>query len=100
MYGTIARMKLKAGKEEEFKALGQTEDELGIPGHLGEFIYRMDNDSNEYFMAVIFDSKESYHANANSPEQNSRYEQMVALLESEPEWHDGEIVHSHYRGGE
>jgi antibiotic biosynthesis monooxygenase (ABM) superfamily enzyme len=98
MYGTIARMKLKAGKEEEFKALGRSEDELQIPGHLGEFIYRMDNDSNEYFMAVIFDSKESYHANANSPEQNSRYEQMVALLESDPEWHDGEIVHSHYSG--
>jgi antibiotic biosynthesis monooxygenase (ABM) superfamily enzyme len=98
MYGTIARMRLKAGKEEEFKALGRDEDEQNIPGHLGEFIYRMDNDPNEYFMAVIFDSKESYHANANSPEQNSRYEQMVALLESAPEWHDGEIVHSHYKG--
>ncbi|HYP41886.1 MAG TPA: antibiotic biosynthesis monooxygenase [Chloroflexia bacterium] len=97
MYGTIARLRLKAGKEEEFTALGQSEDELHIPGHLGEFIYRMDNDPNEYFMAVIFDSKESYHANANSPEQNSRYEQMVALMESEPEWHDGEIVHSHYQ---
>ncbi|HEX9988512.1 MAG TPA: antibiotic biosynthesis monooxygenase [Chloroflexia bacterium] len=98
MYGTIARMRLKPGKEEEFKALGQSEDEVGIPGHLGEFIYRMDNDSNEYFMAVIFDSKESYHANANSPDQDARYQEMAALLESEPEWHDGEIVHSHYRG--
>lgn len=98
MYGTIARLKLKAGKEAEFVTLGKQEDDIRIPGHLGEFIYRMDDDSNEYYMAVIFDSKESYHANANSPEQNSRYEQMVALLESDPEWHDGEIVHSHYRG--
>jgi hypothetical protein len=34
-------------------------------------------------------------ANAASPEQHARYEQYRALLTAEPEWHDGEIVHSH-----
>ena len=95
MYGTIARLKIKAGKEAEFIALGQQEDDIKIAGHVGEFIYRMDADPNEYYMAVVFDNKESYVANANSPDQNDRYEGMLALLESAPEWHDGEIVHSH-----
>ena len=31
--------------------------------------------------------------NAGSPEQNVRYQQMVALLEGPPEWNDGEIVY-------
>ena len=95
MYGTIARLKVKPGKEAELIAQGRAEDEIKIPGHIGEFIYRMDTDPNEYYMAVIFDSKESYVANANSPAQNDRYEEMLSLLESAPEWHDGEIVHSH-----
>ena len=32
--------------------------------------------------------------NAASPEQHAQYERYRALLETEPEWHDGEIVFS------
>ena len=95
MYGTIAILKVKPGKEADLMAHGQAEDALKIAGHIGEFIYRMDADPAVFYMAVIFDSKESYVANANSPGQNDRYEKMLALLERAPEWHDGEIVHSH-----
>jgi heme-degrading monooxygenase HmoA len=95
MYGTVARLRVKEGKGAEFLAFGRKEDEIGIPGHIGEVIYRMDTDPNEYYMAVFFESKEAYVANANSPEQNERYLEMVALLEGPPEWFDGEIVHAH-----
>jgi hypothetical protein len=43
-------------------------------------------------MAVVFENKESYFANANSPEQHQRFLQMMSVLESEPEWHDGNVV--------
>ena len=99
MYGTVARLTIKPGKEAEFMAQGQNEDDLKVPGHIGELIYRMDADPNTYFMAVIFDSKESYIANAESAGQNERYEEMVALLDGPPEWHDGEIIHSHPKLG-
>jgi hypothetical protein len=33
-------------------------------------------------------------ANAESPEQDKRYREMLQWLEGEPEWHDGEIVYS------
>ena len=63
-----------------------------IPGMVANYAYRMDADPQEYYLAVIFESKEAYHTNAQSPEQHQRFEQMMQLLEGEPEWHDGEIV--------
>jgi hypothetical protein len=41
---------------------------------------------------VVFEGKESYVANAESPETNEQYLKMRESLEAEPEWHDGEIV--------
>ena len=92
MYGTIARMRVKHGEEARLLALMKDEEELQIPGFLGYVVYRMDKDARELYLAVIFADKESYVANADSPEQDARYRKMVALLEGEPEWHDGEIV--------
>ena len=43
-------------------------------------------------MAVVFDSKESYRANAEDPAQDQRFRQLQSLLASEPEWHDGEVM--------
>ncbi len=92
MYGTVARMRLKPGMEEQMRAMSEAENDLQIPGFIGQYVYRMDNDPNEIYLAVVFDSKESYVANANSPAQNDRYQQMVDMLEGPPEWHDGEVV--------
>ena len=41
---------------------------------------------------VVFESREAYWANAQSPDQNQRYQEMRALMLADPEWHDGEIV--------
>jgi quinol monooxygenase YgiN len=65
-----------------------------VPGTVAVYIYRMDADPNEYYLAVVFESREAYLANADSPEQDARYRQVLSLLEREPEWHDGEIVYA------
>jgi heme-degrading monooxygenase HmoA len=71
-----------------------------MPGYVGMCVYQLDRDSNEYVLVVAFKDKESYHANAGSAEQDRRYRQMRELLESDPEWMDGEIVwHSRLFGG-
>jgi quinol monooxygenase YgiN len=93
MYGTVARMRLKPGAEAKMTEVMRQYETLNIPGQRATYVYRMDNDPNAFMMAVIFDDKASYVANANSPEQNARYQEMVALLEGPPEWHDGEIVY-------
>jgi antibiotic biosynthesis monooxygenase (ABM) superfamily enzyme len=95
MYGTVARFKLKPGMEARLVELDRQEQGVGIPGYVGSYVYRMDNESNVYYLAVAFESKEAYVANATSPEQDARYREMRELFESDPEWHDGEIVSSY-----
>ncbi len=93
MYGTIARVRLKPGMENAAMQAIREEDDAHIPGLIKQYIYRMDADPNTYYIAVIFENKETYFANANSPEQHARYLKMRALMEAEPEWHDGEIIY-------
>jgi len=93
VYGTVARMTVKPGLEQALDEQLKSFETVDVPGFIRTTIYRLDSGSNEYVMAVVFDSKESYVANAESPEQNARYEEMRALLETAPEWSDGEIIH-------
>jgi heme-degrading monooxygenase HmoA len=65
-----------------------------VPGFVATYLYQTDAGSNEYYLAVVFDSKASYTANAESPEQNDRFLEMRELLAGDPEWHDGEITSS------
>ena len=92
MYGTIAKIQLKPGKEAEAIRLMWEFEGDRVPGSVSEYLYRTDDKPNEYYLAVAFESKEAYVANADSPEQDARYRKLAALFASEPEWHDGEIV--------
>ena len=91
MYGTVARLRVKPGMEEQLTALGR-EQGAQIPGLVAQYVYRLDLSPNEFYLVVAFENREAYHANAASPEQQARYAQVRALLEADPEWHDGEIV--------
>lgn len=92
MYGTVARMRITPGAESQLEQQFREFESLKVPGFVTTYVYRMDADPQTYYLAVVFDSKAAYEANAHSPEQDARYQQMRALLESDPEWHDGEIV--------
>jgi quinol monooxygenase YgiN len=94
MYGTIARMRLKPDQEAAMQAMNREYETLNVPGYVSTTVYKMDADSNEFYMAVVFEDEASYRANAESPEQDARYRKMLAMLDGEPEWHDGEIVYS------
>lgn len=90
MYGTIARVKIDPTKIEELKMVG---DSMGTaPGQIARYAYRMDADPGEIYLVAVFESKEAYWANAQSPEQNERFMRLRALFLEDPEWHDGEIV--------
>jgi heme-degrading monooxygenase HmoA len=87
-------MRAKPGSEQLLQALMREEEARSIPGYVSSTVYRMDDDPNTYMLAVIFESREAYVANANSPEQDADYRKMLELLEGPPEWHDGEIITS------
>jgi quinol monooxygenase YgiN len=94
MYGTIARLRVRQDALEDFLKVAQDIESARIPGQAGILVYQMDKDKREFYMAVAFESREAYFANANSPEQHERFLQLMSVLEAEPEWHDGEIVYS------
>ena len=99
MYGTIARMRVQPGKEAEFVAQGEQYKDLNIPGFIASATYKADAGGNEYWLAVVFESRELYRANAEDPAQDERFREMAALLDGEPEWHDGEVVARQVAGG-
>ena len=88
MYGTIARMKTKPGALELLKKLEMRQPK----GFIGSYIYQMDADPNELWMVVMFESKQAYLENADSPEQDKEYRQLRELLREDPIWNDGEVV--------
>jgi quinol monooxygenase YgiN len=94
MYGTIARLKARPGTEADLIALSGDGNGPNADGYLFHHVYRLDSGNDEYMLVVGFRDKASYVTNANSPEQNEFYEKFRALLVSDPEWHDGEIVDS------
>jgi heme-degrading monooxygenase HmoA len=98
VYGTVARMMLKPGSEQRMVELLREEEAAAIPGDRGTVVFRSDRDPNEFFFAILFESKEAYAANAKSPEMHQRYLQYRELLSGDPDWHDGEVVYSNVRG--
>jgi len=88
MYGTIARMKTKHGALQALRNMESHQPK----GMVATYVYRMDQNPEELWMAVVFESKEAYRANADSPEQNKEFLLLMENLVEEPVWHDGEII--------
>jgi len=94
VYRTVAKMKLKPGSLQAIKEFAEEESGVGMDGFVGQYVYQMDRDPDEIFVVVLFKDKTSYFANAESPEQNARFQQMMTYLAAEPEWNDGEVIYS------
>jgi quinol monooxygenase YgiN len=92
MYGTIARIHAKPDALEYLMDVGSHDAMRRVPGFISQYVYRSDADPNEYWLVVLFESKEAYEANAADPAQDASYQRMRAYLADDPEWHDGEIV--------
>lgn len=92
MYGTIARFRIKPGTREEFI---RTMDSFGadsIPGWRADYYFQMNNDPEEFYLVAIFQDRDMYEANADSPEQHERYLKFRSFLVEDPQWNDGFIV--------
>ena len=95
MYGTVARFKIKPGTFDALMKIADVQASASMNGYVGQYVYRMDDDPDMFYLAVLFKDKQSYVANADSPEQNERFQEMAQYFVGEPEWHDGEVVFSH-----
>lgn len=95
MYGSVSRWRVKEGKGPEMERLADELMKDRPSGAVSVSVYRSDNDPNEYWVAGMFSSREAYAANSATPEQGERFSQLRALMDGDPEWHDGEIVVHH-----
>lgn len=93
MFGTIARWRLRADVTDE-----QLNDVLAMmrddrpASSVAILVFRSATDPREIWVAGAFESREAYVANAATPEQNARFERIRALIDGEPEWHDGDVI--------
>ena len=95
MYGTLAFMRSLPGRRPElveymgrFRIAG-----VGLAsGLIVTYVYALDRDPDEAVLLAVFDDREAYERNAASPEQHERYMGYRSLLETDPEWHDGDIT--------
>ena len=94
MYGTIFNLRVKEGHEGD---LLEAMDEQAPPGAVAWFLMRPDDKNADLVGVAVFESKEAYVANANSPEQHEEFTKWMEHLEAEPNWTDGEYIQADMR---
>jgi len=90
MYGTVARTRVKPENREKLREVVGRQMETPVAGYITSYVLH-ENDSDVSWLFAIFEDRASYDKNADDPAQNERYVEYRALMEDEPEWHDGEI---------
>ncbi|MGE0601998.1 MAG: putative quinol monooxygenase [Dehalococcoidia bacterium] len=101
MFGTVAVLKPKPGQEQAVLAHFDhwwKDRAPQTPGALLGTLNRETDNPNELLLSVVFSSQKAYEDNANNPEQDKWYRELVAMLESEPQWIDGQVLGVHCRG--
>ncbi|MBM2827105.1 MAG: Antibiotic biosynthesis monooxygenase [Dehalococcoidia bacterium] len=95
MYGTVARMRPKAGQEQALVNIMkefERDRKPKVKGFVASYVYKSEKSPGDLIMAVVFQDHDSYHANADDPEQDRWYRRFRELLEADPVWEDGEII--------
>ena len=91
MYGTCAKMRVKKENVETLQKVMDAQMQGDpVPGYIRSYVLS-ENDSDVQWVFVVFEDRASYDRNADDPAQHERFVEMRALLEADPEWHDGMI---------
>ena len=90
MYGTLGRMTAKAGRRDELVALlNQARTGEGAKGYRGAYVLKAD-EGDDVVVAVMYEDMDAYFAMVHDPATDENFGKIVALLEGEPAWTDGE----------
>lgn len=101
MYGTIARLSVKPNiSSQQLIEAACACEQRHIPGFGGHCVYQAASDPLTYFLVVVFENEAAYRANAASQAQHQDYLQLLTVLNAEPEWLDGQIIHWYEQQGE
>lgn len=93
MYGTVARIHVKPENRQKLRDVFARQLGAPAPGFRTSYLL-WENEGDTGWMFAVFEDRASYDKNADDPAQHERYLEYRALMESEPEWHDGDIESS------
>lgn len=91
MYGTVAKTRVKPENREKLREVLARQMDGGAPAGYITAYTLFENDSDTAWMFAVFEDRASYEKNADDPKQNDMYVEYRALMEEEPDWHDGAI---------
>jgi quinol monooxygenase YgiN len=91
MYGTVARCTVKPENRAKLNEVFERQRTARqIAGYVGSYILH-ENAGETSWLFAVFQDKATYDANADDPAMDADYREYRALMESDPEWHDGEV---------
>jgi quinol monooxygenase YgiN len=90
MYGTVARIQVKPDNRDKLREVFDRQTGAPVPGYKASYVL-WENEGDTGWLFAVFEDRASYDKNADDPAQHERYTEYRALMESEPEWHDGQI---------
>lgn len=98
MFGTVTKLRLRDDvSEDQLKELTrQIESDRPSSGVSVTLLRERDNPRTLWVMGA-FESEDAYRRNAESPEQTARFERIRALIDGQPEWHDGDVLAAVHR---
>lgn len=92
MYGTVARIRVRPENQQALEDILMDHMRADdVPGFHHSMVLFEETGLGGWLIAA-FDDQESYERNARDPRQDERYRAYRALLEGDPEWHDGHIT--------
>lgn len=95
MFGTVYRMRPKPGQAaavEEQMHRWERERKPVVAGVAASYLFKLRDHPGELIGVAVFDSEAHYRANAEDPAQDRWYRDLRSLLETDPEWYDGDIT--------
>ena len=94
MYGTIGRMKPKAGRRDELvELMSAAPSGAAAKGYRGSYLLKAE-EADEVVVAVMYEDKDAYFAMVHDPQTDANFGRIMELLEQEPSWTDGEWIAS------
>jgi quinol monooxygenase YgiN len=91
MYGTVARTRVKPENRDGLREVLAKQSAEGAPAGFINAYTLYENEGDTAWLFAIFEDRASYDKNADDPRQNEQYIAYRALMEQDPEWHDGDI---------
>ena len=77
MYGTVAVCHVRSDNFAKLQAMATAEDYRNVDGYLGTDLLVVDNHPDTVLLVVRFRDQDTYRANGDSADQDSRYQELA-----------------------